>query len=142
MSRQLSNERMSVRRIAAWIFSFALCVRLVLLSRLWRSPFSMIDQSDMTLYHDWARRILAGQWTDHEAFIAMPGYSFFLAAIYRVTGAHPWPVGVLNAFSESLTAVVLFLLARLVFGGDERARRGNSIGIIAAVAWVFFRPAQ
>jgi MFS family permease len=95
----------------------------------------------MRFYHEWALRILAGQWTDHQAFIAMPGYSFLLAAVYAVGGVHPWIVGVLNAVSESCIAVVLFVLGRMVFGSTTD-RRGDWIGVIAAAGWVFFTPAQ
>jgi hypothetical protein len=129
------------RNIAWWVFCIALCVRLVILSRLWSSPFSPVDQSDMRFYHEWALRILGGQWTDHQAFIAMPGYPFLLAMVYAVAGVHPWLAGVLSALSESCIAVTLFVLARMVFG-RETDRRGEWIGMITAAGWVFFTPAQ
>src|ERR1700677_4391329 len=129
------------RSIAVWIFCSSFCVRITLLSRVWRLPFSSINQSDMRFYHEWAMRILSGQWTDHQAFIAMPGYAFFLAGVYAVAGVHPWLVGGLNALSESFIAVTLFALARMVFGrGTDR--RGDWIGVAAAAGWVFFTPAQ
>ncbi len=125
--------------MAAWIFVVALAVRLVVLSRLWNSPFGPGDQSDMQFYQDWAGRILHGQWTDHQAFIAMPGYPFFLAAVYRLAGVNPWLVASLNAVSESLIAVLLFVIARRVF---EKTRGGVWIGILAALGWIFYEPAQ
>ena len=128
--------------MAGWIFCLAFCMRIILLSRLLlRFPFSAINRSDMRYYHEWALRILGGQWTDHQAFIAMPGYSFLLAAAYAVGGVNPWLVGVLNAVSESCIAVTLFVLAGMVFR-RETDRRGEWIGMIAAAGWVFFTPAQ
>ena len=136
-----SQKQKSVRSTAVWIFCLAFCVRIILLSRLWHSQYSPIDQSDMQFYHEWALRILAGQWTDHQAFIAMPGYAFMLAAVYAVAGVHPWLIVALNAISESCIAVTLFVLARMVFGG-QTDRRGDWIGMAAATGWIFFTSAQ
>ena len=50
----------------------------------------------MGFYNNWALRILKGQWTDHQAFYGLPGYAFFLAAIYSVIGYTPFIVGLLQ----------------------------------------------
>ena len=105
----------------------------------------------MQFYNDWALRILCGNWTEHTAFYGLPLYAYLLAGIYKVCGYSPFMPGLLQAGLEGGTAVLLYKLSTLVFAGPgdsgkEKAlgglRRGEVIGILAAVGWAFFQPAQ
>lgn len=108
----------------------------------------------MKFYNDWALRLAHGQLTDHQAFYGLPGYPFLLAGIYLVAGFDPFTVpfvvGVLQAIAESLTAVLIWKIAKEVFGnanlGNEKANLriipASFIGVVAALGWAFFQPAQ
>jgi len=126
-----------------WLFVIAFFVRLIVLMRFSASSNFIPDGGDMKFYSDWALQILRGQLTDGKAFYGLPGYAFLLAGIYRVAGGFdPFTVGLLQCLSESLTAVILFQIARHAFEGEPGDMRSRVIGWVAALGWVFFQPAQ
>lgn len=94
----------------------------------------------MRFYHDWAVRILHGQWTDGKAFYGLPGYAFCLAAIYSVAGPDPWAVGLIQCAFEALTTVIIARLALEAF--SSRPRLAQPIALTAALGWIAFLPAQ
>jgi len=94
----------------------------------------------MKFYHDWALRILGGQWTDGQAFYGLPGYAYALALIYAVAGADPLPVGLLQCGFEAITIVVIARLSVEAF--SSHTRHAKPLAIAAALGWVFFLPAQ
>lgn len=98
----------------------------------------------MKFYNDWALRIAHGQWTDGHAFYGLPGYAYLLAAIYACVGFDPFAVGLLQAFTEAGTAVLIWKIALGVFSGTRELgpRGASAIGTIAATGWAFFQPAQ
>ncbi len=63
-----------------------------------RSVFFDAPFLDAWLYHDWARRIAAGEWSPTEPFYFAPGYPYLLAILYRL-------------ISPDLTAVYVFQFA-------------------------------
>src|SRR3954466_14223455 len=83
-------ETVAPREVVWWqrppaiVFGVALLARLAVLFLFSSSPHFGVQPGDMRFYHEWALRILAGQWTDHHAFYGLPGYAFFLAGIYKV----------------------------------------------------------
>ena len=135
---------------ALWIFLLAFAVRLLVLIRFSGSLHFLPDGDDMKFYSDWALRIAHGQWTDHQAFYGLPGYAYCLAAIFLVAGRFdPFIVGALQALMDAGIAVLIFKISREVFAalkddadGTLSARRADSIGICAALAWICFTPAQ
>ncbi len=137
--------------VALCLFLGVFVFRLFALTKLTGSQFLLPNAGDMQFYNDWALRILRGNWTEHTAFYGLPLYAYLLAGIYKVCGYSPFMPGLLQAGLEGGTAVLLYKLATLVFAGSgdsgkEKAlggmRRGEMIGIIAAVGWAFFQPAQ
>src|SRR5204862_7010051 len=69
-----------------FLFAAVFLFRLVGLLRLTASPLLLPRGSDLQFYDDWAKQILHGQWTDHQAFYGLPLYPFLLAVLYRVLG--------------------------------------------------------
>ncbi|MEQ1860309.1 MAG: tetratricopeptide repeat protein [Chthoniobacteraceae bacterium] len=112
-------------------------LRLVLLARFSDSPDFLPNGDDMKFYHDWALRIMGGQWSDGHAFYGLPGYAYCLAAIYSVADISPWPVGIVQCALEALTTVIIARLALAVF-----PRMAPGIAITAALGWLLFLPAQ
>lgn len=144
----LSNRSSSIP-LAFWVFFAALAIRLWVLIQFSASASFLPEAGDMKFYNDWALRILHGQLTDHKAFYGLPGYPYFLALIYWITGYNPFIPGLLQTIAEALTSVVMFKIAAEIIpprsGKDQDHEPGsvaNIVGIIAAAAWTFFQPAQ
>lgn len=138
----------------------AFLVRLLVLSRFSREFYFLPNSGDMKFYNDWAQRIVNGQAVEAQAFYGLPGYAYLLAAVYWIAGFDPFLVGVLQACSEGLIAVLIYQIAQLAFAsvktGERRAESGKReggafridrlrpvvIGSVAALGWTFFQPAQ
>ena len=91
-----------LRRPELAVFLVALAVRFLALMRFQESPFFETQGGDSKFYHEWALRILHGQWTDHHAFYGLPGYAYLLAGLYGVFGVDPFVPAALQAVAEAL----------------------------------------
>ncbi|HEV7403422.1 MAG TPA: tetratricopeptide repeat protein [Chthoniobacteraceae bacterium] len=145
-----------MRRPETAVFVTAIILRLWVLSRFIATPYSGLQMGDMKFYHEWAVRILHGQWTDGHAFYGLPGYAYLLAGIYRVLGtdfAANWMViGVLQSVCEAFTAVLIFKFARVLCTSETGTpgsmsppappRSATIAAALAALAYVLFIPAQ
>ena len=120
-----------------YLFAAVLLLRLFVLTRLTLSPSLLPAGGDMHFYNEWAKRIAVGQLTDHLAFYGLPLYAYFLAGVYKLFGPNPFVPGLLQAFAEAGTAVLIYKIALRVFSDHARA-----IGIVSAVGWAIFVPAQ
>lgn len=141
---------------AHYIFAIVFFARLIVLARLTASPFLLPARGDMHFYDEWARRILQGHFTDHLAFYGLPLYAYLLALIYKLVGYGPFIPGLLQAGLEAGTAVIIYKLGVRVFSapplpheqdnaaplGYQQQKRGVLIGLIAALGWALFTPAQ
>ena len=141
--RSLLERRLSP---VHYVFAGVFVLRLVVLARLTDSPFLLPGQGDMHFYNDWAQRILRGEWTDYRAFYGLPLYPYLLAALYKLFGFSPFVPGFVQAGLEGGTAALLFQIGRHVFGTRDRPElsisAGTTIGLLAAVGWAFYLPAQ
>ena len=153
LPKLVSLARSQTLPVAWGLFLVALAVRLFCLFQLADSQFLIPQGGDMLFYNDWALRILHGQWTDHTAFYGLPLYAYLLAGIYKVFGYSPFIPGLIQAILEGGTAVIIYQLALLAFGRESSpsspattpASPGDSakvIGILAAIGWAFFQPAE
>ena len=95
----------------------------------------------MHFYDDWAQRILNGQLTDHLAFYGLPGYAYLLAALYKIVGYGPFIPALLQALLDAGTAVLIYKVSVGIFSGTG-LRHAQTAGVLAAVGWAFFVPAQ
>jgi tetratricopeptide (TPR) repeat protein len=127
-----------------YVFAFVFLVRLIALARLASSPLLFPSGSDTQFYDDWAKQILHGHWTDHQAFYGLPLYPFLLAFLYRVFGYSPFVPGLFQAGFDAGTATLIYKITVCLLARDngESRRSANVTGIIAAIAWGFFIPAQ
>ncbi len=142
----LGFETSPAVRVAAGIFLLAVLLRLLALNGLSGTAYFLPVDGDTAFYHGWAWRILGGQWTDGRAFYGLPGYAYFLAALYAVTGADPFVIGLLQAVLDSGTCLIIFSFARWMTRrsrNDEAERAGGLwVAGLAALGWAFFLPAQ
>jgi tetratricopeptide (TPR) repeat protein len=127
-----------------YLFAFVFLVRLIVLMRLASSPFLLPSGSDMHFYDDWAKQIVHGRFTDHQAFYGLPLYPFLVALLYSIFGASPFVPAFFQAVLDAGTAVLIYKIAiRVLDGGPFATGRASRFsGIIAAVGWCFFVPAQ
>jgi tetratricopeptide (TPR) repeat protein len=153
LPKLVSLARSPTLPVAWGLFLVVLAVRLFCLFQLADSQFLIPQGGDMLFYNDWALRILHGQWTDHTAFYGLPLYAYLLAGIYKVFGFSPFIPGLIQSILEGGTAVIIYRLALLVFGCETSpsspatttASPGDSakmIGVLAAIGWAFFQPAE
>jgi thioredoxin-like negative regulator of GroEL len=125
------------------VFAATFALRLLALARLTHSPLLLPSRGDMHFYNDWAREILTGHFTQPLAFYGLPGYAYLLAFLYRLFGENPFVSGLFQAALEAGTAVLIYQICGRVFapiGASVSAPR--TIGLIAALGWAFFVPAQ
>jgi tetratricopeptide (TPR) repeat protein len=132
-----------------WIFLAVLVVRILILNRFAASPYFLPASDDMKFYADWAMRISDGHWTDGAAFYGLPGYAFCLAGFFQFFGFSPFLIGLVQVVLEATTTVFIFRIAKESFSfsqnGEKTTNRNvdsTAIGALAAVAWIFYLPAQ
>lgn len=126
-----------------WLAATALWVRLVVLGRFGASPHFWPSTDDMKFYADWATRIAQGQWTDGQAFYGLPGYAYCLAAMFHLVGVNPMFVGLVQAGLEAITTILIFKIAKSALADSQgRETSATFIGILAALGWIFYLPAQ
>ncbi len=116
------------------VFLTALLVRLWVLCAVSNTPDFLPEHGDMKFYSDWARRIAAGTWTDHQAFYGLPGYAYWLALVYGLFGFQPYVAVLFQVVAEAFTCTVIFKIAALAFASEGslprrmRAAPGSSGG--------------
>ncbi len=145
----LSRGRLSHRTITPEVRLFlgVLILRLFTLVRLTGSSFLLPDHGDMHFYNDWALRILSGQLTDYHAFYGLPLYAYLLAGLYKIVGYNPFVPGLIQVCLDAGTAVLIYRLGVVVFPSRASgtapflSRRGEVIGVVAALGWAIFQPA-
>jgi tetratricopeptide (TPR) repeat protein len=127
-----------------YIFALVFLVRLVVLAWVASSPLLLPSGSDMQFYDDWAKQILHGHWTDHQAFYGLPLYPFLLALLYRVFGYSPFVPGFFQACLDAGTAVLIYKITiRVMMRREIGSTKTSTVaGILAAIGWCFFVPAQ
>ncbi|XHR28809.1 MAG: hypothetical protein ACFUZC_23205 [Chthoniobacteraceae bacterium] len=121
----------------ALVFALALVVHLLVLTRFVGSPLFPPFAGELKFYADWAEQIAAGHWSAQGAFPGLPGYPFLLAGLFSL-GANYYAVGLLQILCEAAIAALIFQMAAWLYPGA----RGRWAGIVAAVGWTFFQPAQ
>src|SRR5260370_30246080 len=76
-------------KISAYLFLFALAVRLLYLCQYANAPFFWVPSLD-ALYHDLLARAIAAGHSDSAAFFRAPLYYYFLGGIYPLFGPSFW----------------------------------------------------
>ncbi|HEY2714354.1 MAG TPA: tetratricopeptide repeat protein [Chthoniobacterales bacterium] len=139
-------------QIEVYLFIAVFALRLISLTKMAGSDFFLPSAGDMHFYNQWALRILHGQWTDHHAFYGLPLYAYLLAGLYLLCGYSPFVPGLLQVGLDGGTAVLLYKIAILTFDRTDRVEKKDTchaegihtraIGIISAIGWALFQPAQ
>jgi len=121
---------MTKRRISPWlilgaIMLFGLCLRVAYLAELLDAPDFRVPLRDAAFHDYWARGIAFGEWSPPAddpdpriravPFLRPPGYSYFLAGVYAVSGGDYLAARIAQMLLGLLNAVLAYLLGRAVF---------------------------
>ncbi len=109
-----------------------LAVRVFYLIFSQKSPFYEPLLLDPAYYHQWAQRILNGDWVGDPVFYGLPLYPFFLALCYKVFNGSLLAVKIIQA---ALGIVTLFFIYKI---GEKIASR--IVGIIAVFLAALYGP--
>jgi tetratricopeptide (TPR) repeat protein len=116
------------------IFVLALAVRVIVLWQLSDNYPGFNEPSVDSRWHLlWAREIAAGDWLGSGVFYRAPLYPYFLGTIIAILGENLWIIRIIQALMGSVTAVLVYLLGRRVFG--------RGIGAGASLIWAFWATA-
>lgn len=99
------------------IFFIALTIRVVYFAQIKGEFFFETSILDAQYYDDWANGIVTkGDWLSRNQglFVVSPGYTYFLAIIYKIFGRHVSLIALTQIFLGSLSCVLVFLIASKV----------------------------
>lgn len=136
-----AGERKTERRRALlWmllIAAVAIAVRVAYIAEVHGNPLQIVATADPRIYDLRALQIAAGDWIPREVFFhSSPLYPYILAGIYFIFGHSYVAVRLIQSAVGVATCLVLFSLARGLFG----LREAVTAGLLSAlyVAFVFF----
>jgi len=112
-----------------FIVGLAAALRLAYTLSSRTSPFFDHLDLDTKFYDSWARRIAAGDWVGHDVFFMGPLYPYFLGLVYKIFGPSLLAAKLVQSLVGALSAGVVYLLGREVFG----AAVGVVAGLLAAL---------
>lgn len=108
---------MKLSRRAEWIlFAVAMAIRLIHVLTVRDTVWFRYPIIDAATYHDAALAIAAGQGHPDRVFWQPPGYSYFLAAVYAMTGASDLIARLIQCALGGVTAVLTARIGALLFG--------------------------
>ncbi len=114
----------------ALVFLLALAVRSVYLWQLRHSPLSLLGSTDTEIYLSQAEQIARGHWLGNEVFFQSGFlYPYFLALFRLLFGPTLLPVYVAQVVIDSISAVLLCLLAKRFFGARAGLAAGLAYGL-------------
>jgi hypothetical protein len=111
------------------LFAGALFLRLAHLATVRDSPLFQNLFIDPAMYDEWGRRIASGSLLFDGPFFIDPLYSYFVGAIYAVTGPKPLAVALVQATLDAMVPVILYRASRRWLG----AAAAWTAGAIACV---------
>ena len=94
----------------------ALVLRLVYIWQISHAPFFDLRLGDAESYHQWALRIVAGDWLGEGVFYQAPLYPYFLAAVYKVFGDGATMVRFIQVVIGAGSCVLLAAAGMALFG--------------------------
>jgi 4-amino-4-deoxy-L-arabinose transferase-like glycosyltransferase len=98
------------------LFLLSVAIRFLYLSEISHNPYFDHPRLD-ALYHDiWAQSIASGNIIGNDVFFRAPFYPYFLGALYALAGHNYVVPRVVQHILGSLCVVLLYVLARKLFG--------------------------
>ncbi len=118
---------------AAVIFVAALVPRILYVRDIDAAGLGSFLRLDPLYYHEWGRRIAAGDWLGTDAFEMSPLYPYALGALYALFGEGLTLPRMLQGILGAATCSATYLLGRRLFGWWA--------GLIAGALLAFYGPA-
>jgi tetratricopeptide (TPR) repeat protein len=111
-------------KLLSAVFLFALVLRLIYFLQIKNDFWFNTPFVDDEIYHEWAVRILHGEWLWKNVPFMNPGYPYFLSMVYLVFGQKlVWPV-LIQYVIGAANCLLIYFIAKKTFNG--------TVGIIAA----------
>jgi 4-amino-4-deoxy-L-arabinose transferase-like glycosyltransferase len=130
---EISSRLVAVRWVLLAIVVAALALRLETVREFQaHHPQAEDPVIDEASYDRWARAIAAGDWLGSGIFFQEPLYPYVLGGVYAVFGDSRALARNLQAGLGALTALLVFALARPLFG--------PAAALLAACGWALYRP--
>ena len=134
MKTQVSPNQHSGKSAASlWlVLGLGLFIKILYLVFSRQSPFYEPLLLDPAYYHQWALKILRGDFVGDPVFYGLPLYPFFVALCYKLFNGSVFAVKLIQAF---LGVVTLFLIYKI---GESLSSK--KVGLIAALLAAFYGP--
>ena len=116
------------RTLLLAIALLALVLRLIYIWQISHAPFFHLRLGDAAEYHQWALRIVGGDWRGEGVFYQAPLYPYFLAAVYGTFGDGVAMVRFVQAVIGAGSCVLLAAAGMTLFG-----RWGALAGALLAI---------
>ncbi len=132
---QAVTKREESTGISKWLIAVLALGLLIKVSYLFssrNSPYFEPVILDPEYYHNWALRILRGDWVGEGVFYGLPLYPFFLAACYALSGGSLIAAKLIQAL---LGVVTLFFIYKT---GEKMASK--NVGLLAAFLATVYGP--
>jgi len=126
-----SSQKGRIWPVLCLVAALALVLRLVYLFELRDAAFFDLRMGDGFVYHEWARRIAAGDWLGDGVFYQAPLYPYSLAIIYRLLGEGLMTVRVVQALMGTASCVLLAHAGGALFGRRGALTAGAGMAIYA-----------
>ena len=110
------------RRLFLALLIFSAAVRLAFYLELKGTDLAAVPLLDSQTYHDWAARLVAGDWGWHETYWMGPLYPHLLALVYVIFGVGSQAALVLQLALSLVNIVLLHRFALAVLGDAPHAR--------------------
>lgn len=102
--------------VAVVVMSVAALIRAVYFLETADVPFLLAPVGDALGYHEWAKRIAAGDWLGTEPFYQAPLYPYFLATIYWFFGDGVWAARIVQGLAGAIACGLLAAATARLFG--------------------------
>lgn len=113
-------EKYTLRQIRLFLlltFGIALVARLLYLRESVETPYFAIPYLDELYHYQWAKKIAEGQLLSERVFFRAPLYAYLLGAKFFLLGDDFLTTKLLQHFLGAITAVLIFVMSFLIFGG-------------------------
>jgi len=109
-------------------------LRLIIFYVTTADPYLQFRVGDELHYHEWALRILRGQWARGTSFFTTPLYAYFLALTYWLCGDGIITIRLLNVLMGIGAVILTYLTARCFL--DHYASAIAAVGFFIKTSWL------
>lgn len=123
------------KRLLLAVLIFAAVVRLAFYLELKGTDLAAVPLLDSQTYHDWAARLVAGDWGWYQTYWMGPLYPHVLAVVYLVFGVGSQAALVLQLLLSWVNLILLYRLTRELLADQTRA---GEVALVATALYGFY----